>query len=128
MTACARQEESAYGWLFEEGHRPRHRDCRFSRARGFDMLSLNGWGSVFKRCFPLTLSLSKGFFAWVISLAAGKGTRARCSTLVVVVIVCALSPVASHGVVTTTSRYLYNADGALSAITTTVGEIVDTTY
>jgi hypothetical protein len=43
-------------------------DCRFSPKRGFDKLSLSGWGVDFKALFPFTLSLSKGVFAFVDSL------------------------------------------------------------
>ena len=43
-------------------------DCRFSPKRGFDKLSLSGWGVVFKGLFPLTLSSSKGLFPLIDSL------------------------------------------------------------
>jgi hypothetical protein len=54
---------------------PPLRDCRFSPKRGFDKLSLSGWGVVFKGLFPLTLSSSKGLFAFIDSLLHGGGDQ-----------------------------------------------------
>jgi RHS repeat-associated protein len=60
---------------------------------------------------------------------AGEGTRIRCATLGVIVIVFVLSPAPTHAVLTTTTtQYAYNADGALTAITRTTDEDSDTTY
>jgi RHS repeat-associated protein len=58
----------------------------------------------------------------------GEGTGTRWAFLAAITLTCVLFPAATHAVITTTTKYTYNADGELTAITRATAESTQTTY